>query len=306
MAENKALERSFAACLRSRREQAGLSLAEFARLAHYSKGHISKIENSIKPPSQGFARRCDAVLGTGGAFVAMVAAPPHTAPTVPASQQDEVWVMSLSAEGRYEFGSLRPGEVVTTGIMGWTLGSMSPYRAATGAVGAYRVIFDQLRLLGQTVGPTELVPSLVAATNALRVIAGRATPSERRDGLRLASRFAEYTGWMAQEKGDERAALWWTNHAVDLAKEGEDDELLAYAHVRRALVALYRHDPIRTVELAQRAQEGRCHPRILGLAAQREAQGHAIAGNEAACRHSLDRAADLLATAKSAGPDDAR
>jgi len=166
-----------------------------------------------------------------------------------------------------------------------------------GGLEPFSRIFNELRALGQTLSPVELTPGLIALTNGLRLRARRS----RRPGplLLLASRFAEYTGWMAQEMGDDKAALWWTDHAVELASAGDDTEMLAYAYVRRALIALYRHDPVATIALAQRVREVSCRDRILGLAAQREAQGHAIAGDYDECQRSLDHARERMAAAGS-------
>jgi hypothetical protein len=82
---------------------------------------------------------------------------------------------------------------------------------------------------------------------------------------------------------------------VDLAAAGGDRALAGYALVRRALVTLYREDAAETVALARRAQHSALPPRIRGLAAQREAQGHALAGDRDACLRALDRARRLLA-----------
>jgi hypothetical protein len=60
------------------------------------------------------------------------------------------------------------------------------------------------------------------------------------------------------------------------------------------LVTLYQDDAEQTVALARRAQSGTLPPRIRGLAAQREAQGHALAGDFDACLRALDRARTLL------------
>ena len=104
-----------------------------------------------------------------------------------------------------------------------------------------------------------------------------------------------------QETGDERAALWWTQRAVDLAAAGGDQALAGYALVRRALVTLYREDAEQTIALARRAQSGALPSRIRGLAAQREAQGHALAGDLGACLRALDRARTLLARSHDGG-----
>jgi hypothetical protein len=60
-------------------------------------------------------------------------------------------------------------------------------------------------------------------------------------------------------------------------------------------MALYRNDAAETVELSRGAQLGSVLPRIRGLAAQREAQGHALAGDRDACLRCLDSARGLLA-----------
>ncbi|MEU8271342.1 hypothetical protein AB0B89_29805 [Sphaerisporangium sp. NPDC049002] len=156
-------------------------------------------------------------------------------------------------------------------------------------------MFDQYRQLGQTGNPGSLLPTLIAQTHLLRELSAHAGSSTREDLLKLGSRYAEYVGWLAQEAGDERAALWWTQRAVDLAAAGGDHDLAAYGLVRRALVTLYRGDAEHTVELARRAQTSKVPLRIRGLAAQREAQGHALAGDYDACMRSLDVARALFA-----------
>ncbi|MGH3927217.1 MAG: hypothetical protein ACRDTT_30850, partial [Pseudonocardiaceae bacterium] len=81
-------------------------------------------------------------------------------------------------------------------------------------------------------------------------------------------------------------------------RRGGDPELAAYALVRRALVSLYADDALQTITLARRAQEDRAAGnRVRGLAAQREAQGHALAGAFSDCQRALERANTLLDSA---------
>src|SRR2546423_5222060 len=80
--------------------------------------------------------------------------------------------------------------------------------------------------------------------------------------------------------------------------------IASYALVREALIALYQQDALSTIDLARRAQAGNAGPRILGLAARREAQGLALAGERDACERALDRATELLAIAAADGPAD--
>jgi transcriptional regulator with XRE-family HTH domain len=51
--------------LRRRRLEAGLTLTCLARLVHYSKGQLSKVERGIKMPSRDLARLCDVALDAG-------------------------------------------------------------------------------------------------------------------------------------------------------------------------------------------------------------------------------------------------
>lgn len=64
----------FGAELRRRREEAGISLAALAKVLHYSKGHMSKVENGHLPPTSIMARLADGFLNADGALVAHAAA----------------------------------------------------------------------------------------------------------------------------------------------------------------------------------------------------------------------------------------
>ncbi|GAA0664249.1 hypothetical protein GCM10010193_14480 [Kitasatospora atroaurantiaca] len=62
----------FGSRLRELRSEQQLSLSDLARLLHYSKGYLSKIENGTKPVTPDLARRCDEALNAGGALVRLV------------------------------------------------------------------------------------------------------------------------------------------------------------------------------------------------------------------------------------------
>jgi hypothetical protein len=165
----------------------------------------------------------------------------------------------------------------------------------------FQAMLDQSRALGQVLAPADVLPMLLGPTRALRRVAAAAHGDERDAMLQLAARFAEYTGWIAQEAGDEQGAMWWTDRAVEYAGLAGQPDMAAYALVRRGLIALYRHDGRQTVELAQRAQQATRDPRIRGLAAQREAQGLAVLADRDGALRALDRAADLLDQASGGG-----
>lgn len=119
----------FGAELRRVRLAAGLSLGELARIMHYSKGYLSKIETGRKPATVDLARRCDAALGTNGRLGELVGsaspdpaasgiAPPGDQGTVPPGDQKvdgEVWMMSLSPRGAGWFAPMNRGDGLSTG-----------------------------------------------------------------------------------------------------------------------------------------------------------------------------------------------
>jgi hypothetical protein len=156
----------------------------------------------------------------------------------------------------------------------------------------------QVRSLGQHLSPAAVFPLLEGSLRSLRALLANTPAADRPRLLVTASHYAEYTGWMAQESGNEQAALAWTDRAVELARASGRTEMAAYALVRRALVKLYHNDGNGTIGLARRAQsEAPGSHRIQGLAAMREGQGHALNQDFDAFQACMARAERLLAEA---------
>ncbi|MGW7273735.1 helix-turn-helix domain-containing protein [Streptomyces sp. NPDC054864] len=292
--------------LRRLRIAAGFTLTRLAASVHYSKGQLSKVETGNKRASIEFARLCDTALGADGALAALVASSPGTKPARPSfSLSEEATVMADDPAAHPGTGARRPlsrRQLMATGAASVlairTVGPTDP--VPPGSVGdtlltASLGLLDQYRRIGQVTPPDVLVPALAEQVRSLRSLAARTGARPGLDLLALSSRFAEYTGWLAQEAGDDDAALRWTAHAVDLADGAGDHDLASYAFVRRALITYYRGDAADTIALAEAAHSDRLPPRIRGLAAQRKAQGHALAGDYASCLRSLDEARELLA-----------
>ena len=257
--------------LRRRRCEAGLSLGEFAQRVHYSKSHLSKIETGAKRAGIDLARRCDAQLGANGELAALV----EVAPALRGAGETE-------AAGASQADTDVPEEP----HLWW---------ADEGdQVGTFRLLFRDLRNLGQSLGSRQMVPLMHAHVDTLEQLARRSSGSVRKELLTLAARFAEFTGWMYQECGDDAAAQRLTERAVPLAVAGGDLDMVGFAPVRKAEIALYRHDAVAAVELAQSAQATSTNARIRALAAHTEAQGHAIAGDEVQWRRALDRAQSFM------------
>lgn len=267
---------SFGALLRECRAAAGISMGELAKRVNYSKSYISKIENDLKPPNAMLARICDGVLDAGGALIESA----HEARARSRAANTLDRRQMLAGAGA---------------VLGIALAGGSRPILDDRAVAGLRASFEQLRALGMQTSPAVVLESLVTQTHTVHALA-RGNPEPVRSRLLLlAARMAEYTGWLSQEAGNDHDALSWTRHAAELGRAGGDRAIESYAFVREAGLALYRQDPIATIDLARQAQKlGRAGSRTFGLAARREAQGHALAGDRDAFERALDRAAGPL------------
>ncbi|MFS8104750.1 helix-turn-helix domain-containing protein [Lentzea alba] len=157
----------------------------------------------------------------------------------------------------------------------------------------YDSMFDHHRKLGHRYSPSSVLAGLRPQVNILSDMArSAADPGLSRGLWLLAAKYAEYAGWMEQERGDDASAAELTKRAVQYAAKGGDQELEAYALVRAAEFALYRGDARATVDFARRAAKSRSTA-VQAVAAQREAQGYALAGAAVLCQTALDRASEL-------------
>lgn len=274
-----------------------------ASRVHYSKAHLSKVERGLKAPSRELARLCDAALTARGMLASLARgkgnSPGEAPPKAPGGR---AWLMQVSENGESEVRSATRRQVMLAGLASFSSASAASRVASREtndpAIPAiFRTIFDNYRQLGQVSDPRFLIHPLVAQNHLLQELAKEAGTHNRKKMLAISSRYAEYTGWLFQESGDDQSALWWTGQAVSLARAGGDPGFASYGLVRRALVTMYQGDPEQTTQLAQRAQQLSPSPRISGLAALHEAQGYALAGDHGPAMRILDRAEELLSQA---------
>ncbi|QEU95704.1 XRE family transcriptional regulator [Streptomyces kanamyceticus] len=291
----------FGSELRRARIAAGLTLTELAAAVHYSKGQISKVETGSKRPSPALARLCDAALHAHGSLSSLV---PAASPTKgdpldemrhpPAGDGDAVGGGTALPSRRR---AMTVGAVSLLGISEAPASAGQPDAPGNSLLEISRALFDQYRRLGQMAPASAVLPGLAEQSRSLCALAARTGPRTGRRLHELAARYAEYAGWMAEESGDDRAALRWTDRAVELADTAGDHDLASYALVRRALITYYQGNAADTIALAAHARAPQLPARIRGLAAQREAQGHALVGDYDSCMRGLDSARELLASA---------
>jgi hypothetical protein len=292
--------------LRRRRQLAQLSLTQLADRIHYSKGHLSKIESGDKAANPVLARLCDTALGARGALVAMVATEPAV---VEDEEQDDAdlgggsWAMRLSSDGTMQLAR-DVGDSVAfhdASAFGPSFGAARLPADPTALLAMFGVRFEQTRALSQMMSPALVLPGLLGETHLLRGLAGRAPQESAALLWRLTAQFAEFAGWMFQELGGNRQAIWWTEYAVAMAEKGADLSLRPYGLFRRSDITLHADDPRSTIDLARRIQaDPATTVRVRGLAVQREAHAHALLGDYDACMLALDQSAALLDEAKQA------
>ncbi len=95
----------------------------------------------------------------------------------------------------------------------------------------------------------------------------------RGEALRLASRFAEFAGWLAQHAGDLAGAQHWTDRALYFVEESADPAGRAYVLMRKSAIAADRLEHGRAVSLAVAARRDapRLPPRARALALRQRA-----------------------------------
>jgi len=263
-----ALDDDFGTRLMRLRIASGRSLAQAADRIHISRSHLGNLETGRKRPTAEVAKACDAAFGASGSLIVLALEARTCRKTEPPT-----WRTPRSG-GAKTCLSLDPGEVL---------------EACTAS-------FRRWRASGQHERPGDLLAGLVNEADHVAEVASTAGKGAMQDDLwMLAARYAEFAGWMFQEAAQDAAAERWTKTATDWATRAGDHDMASYAWERRALATLYKGDAEATVALARRA--GECSgvsPRVLGLAARREAQGHALAGDKGAYQRALDRSRVLL------------
>lgn len=126
----------------------------------------------------------------------------------------------------------------------------------------------------------------------------RAEGQTRRELQRVEARWAEFASWTADNLGDGHDASYWLRRALSLARDADDDQLVAYVLMRQAQRATERRDVPEALTLAQASARGTSlAARDRALCAVRLAQAHALAGEAGACWAALRHAQQLLAAA---------
>lgn len=121
----------------------------------------------------------------------------------------------------------------------------------------------------------------------------------------LAARYAEFTGWLLQDSGDDLGALRHTDRAVELAEASGDASLAAYNLMRKSSVLTSLREWQRARSVAQKAVTlaERVAPGLLPVCLRQYALAQSCLRDEREAKPALQRALDLTAPTVGAQAD---
>lgn len=154
------------------------------------------------------------------------------------------------------------------------------------------ITLDQYAMTDNLAGPHPLLPIVEQQVRFTEQLLIGSRGRGHAQMLYVSARFAEFTGWLHQDAGDLRAAMKWSNTALDLAYEASDAHLVSYIRMRKSNIASDARKPDLAVAFARAALQhpGLLTPRPRAVALRREAHGYALAGDYDACARALDHA----------------
>lgn len=254
---------TFGETLRRLRRERGLSLRDLGRLTHDSKTVLGYWETGRTAPDADTVARLDGQLQAGGQLVA--AAP-----------------LRISANGHSErlaHVAARPRTVDMT------------------AVDALSGVLANLRRLEDTVGAGPLISAAAGPLRLVEALADDARGPIRRKVVDMAGQWAQFAGWLRAATNQPARARDQYARALEYATEAGNRDLIATALSMRGNLAWMARKPGPMVGLSAAAAEQADHPGVRAMAAQQEARGHALLGEDDDVQNLFDKAEAGLAAA---------
>jgi transcriptional regulator with XRE-family HTH domain len=318
MADVEPQVRMFALTLGHLRSQAGMSLRQLGKHSLYDYTRLSRAEKAEVLPPPDTVERIDQALGAGGLLAKLreQAEPssraPHVAASVtgtdPATLEVRLEVPMPSGGtmtvrmSRRQFAQLLAGGVFTAAIPGAihevervAAAVDRPSRLDGEGIAYFRRVLEEHFGADQMLGPRGLLRPVLAQVEVLDGLRRGARPDTPRALLGVLAQYAEMAGWLYQDLGHQDAAMDWTRRAADWAHCAGDKDLAAYMLIRQSNIACLGDDPSQVVQYANAARETPdADPKLVALAGQQQARGHALLGEHDECRALLDASWTLL------------
>jgi tetratricopeptide (TPR) repeat protein len=148
-------------------------------------------------------------------------------------------------------------------------------------------------------GPRRLLVTVSEQIALIEDYLAVAAANVRAELLAVGALYAEFASWLFDDAGQLAEGAAWSDRALGWAHAAGRADLVAYVLMRKAQQAMLVKQAGMVISLAQTARRigPRASDRVLASAAQQEAHGHALAGDERAATAALASAYDLVADA---------
>ena len=317
--DTAAAAEAFGLALRGLREQAGLSLRELGRRALYDYTRLSRAERGEVLIPEPQVSALDDELRAGGVLVALRKAASGRPPAVTArpcsvtGSEPVILEIRMPGGGSITLSLSRRQftQILTSGVLAAAFpGAGSPDDATRAAraleqparvddevLGYFRRTLDEFYKADKMLGPDRLIGQVLAQIDVLDGLRVGARPPYTDPLLQVLAQHAEMAGWLLQDSGDLEAAADWSRRAAEWAQCAGDANLTAYMLVRQSNIAVLAGDHTAVVQLAAAARRtpGPVDPKLIALALQQQARGHARLGERSDCYALLDQAVTTLA-----------
>ena len=296
--------------LRTARRRSGLAFNVFARAAGYSESHLRNVENGTKPVTADVAKAYDRVLGTGGAFSAMVDG--ATTQQAPWNRRGAFVALAEMAHGG---GLDRRNFVVTTGaavtaLIGHWSAALGAQDAPTAAdstavvappelLGHIENRLGYLRRLDDEFGSGDIAryarSELAMIVQLLR--AGRLNGSAEDRAYSLASEAARQVAWTMFDSGRHASAERFFETSLRASATAGDAVTGAYAMSFMAIQYYTAGNPQNAVNLldaAETAVASNATPKMRAMLASRKARALSKTNDTRGNTRALEAARGLL------------
>jgi transcriptional regulator with XRE-family HTH domain len=253
---------SFGHELRRLADEAGLSLGELARRAHYDKSYVVKVATGAKRPSPQLAEALDAALHAEGGLTALAAAS--------ASDEDQRLSRALSTPRRVDHP---------------VLASLAEVLAAT-------------RHVEDNSSAATVLPSVREQLAMVRRLTEDARSAIRPAAAGLASEYSQYFAWLLLATGNGKQAAEHLDSAISLGSEADDPNHLNHGLSYKAYAALLADQPGMAASLSAAARrDPRVYPALRAYDAYQEALARATEKDSSVTDRILGEANELAAVA---------
>jgi len=294
--------------LRTHRLEEGLTLQALGDLTGYTPQHVSEVERAKTAPTRPFIAACDRALDAQGALLALLPAVVH--------ERDAQRRERAARRAARDLVPLRCGapnagdeDVDPTnrrGLLGAGAGAAVALGLGATAVPTQARQIDpelpahlarMLNVLGRhdmVCGPQDVLSAVRYELGLIidhrQVARGRL----RVDLMRIESRWSDLAAWLSEDTGQSRMRDAYTDHALWLAREADDPDLVAFARARRSeWAAMARNASAAALAEAALGVPG-ASAQTRAWGARQAALGYALAGDKAACERRLSDAYGFL------------